>query len=190
LNSDSKCRSQLKFHTFHAAIVIDRIIIRPLDESDAIPPITRLLHEAYAPLAAMNLRYTATHQSDEVTRTRFARGLPWVAVLEEEIVATVTLYPVTEGDSGCPWYGKPGIFSFGQFAVRPDLQGQGLGSRLIALLENEAGARGASELALDTAEGALHLIRWYETQGFRFVEFMDWSSTNYRSVVMSKTLKR
>lgn len=166
----------------------DRVIIRPLDEADAIPPITRLLHEAYAPLAAMNLRYTATHQSDEVTRARFAKGLPWVAVLEEEIVATVTLYPVTEADSGCGWYGKQGVFSFGQFAVRPDLQGQGLGARLIALLEEETTARGGTELALDTAEEPLHLIRWYEKLGFRFVEFMDWPSTNYRSVVMSKTL--
>jgi predicted N-acetyltransferase YhbS len=127
--------------------MIDRIIIRPLGDADAIPPITKLLHEAYAPLAAMDLRYTATHQSDEVTRARFTRGLPWVAVLEDEIVATVTLYPVMDGDSGCAWYGRPGVFSFGQFAVRPDLQAQGLGGKLIALLENEAAPRGGAELA-------------------------------------------
>ena len=55
-------------------------------------------------------------------------------------------------------------------------------------METEAAARGARELALGTAEGAHHLVRWYEKLGFRFVEFMDWSSTNYRSVVHSKTL--
>jgi GNAT superfamily N-acetyltransferase len=163
-------------------------VIRRLQEGDSIPAITGLLHEAYAPLAAMNLRFTATHQDDEVTRSRLARGLAWVAELDGEIVATVTLYPTVPGSACCPWYGEPGVFNFGQFAVRPDLQGLGLGSRLIELLENEAASRGASELALDTAEGAHHLIRWYEKRGFRFIEFADWSSTNYRSVILSKEL--
>lgn len=164
-------------------------VIRRLQESDSIPAITRLLHEAYAPLAAMNLRFTATHQDDAVTRGRLSRGLPWVAELEGEIVATVTLYPAVSESGCCPWYREPGVFSFGQFAVRPDLQRHGLGTRLITLLENEAACRGATELALDTAEDAHHLIRWYEKLGFRFIQFADWSSTNYRSVVMSKSLE-
>ena len=168
--------------------MLDRALIRPFREDDAIPPITRLLHDAYAPLAAMNLRFTATHQNDEVTLARLMRGVPWVAELDGEIVATVTLYPAEGSSYGCEWYDKPGVFYFGQFAVRPDLQGKGLGGRLVAVMEAEAAARGASELALDTAEGALHLIRWYEKLGFRFVGFMDFSTTNYRSVVLSKTL--
>lgn len=168
--------------------MIGRILIRPFHEDDAIPPITKLLHDAYAPLAAMGLHFTATHQDDEVTRSRLLRGLPWVAELDEEIVATVTLYPMP-GNSTCIWYDTPGVFSFGQFAVRPDLQCQGLGTRLIRLMESEAASRGAAELALDTAEGAHHLIRWYEKLGFRFVGFADWSSTNYRSVILSKRLE-
>ncbi|MBW1796697.1 MAG: GNAT family N-acetyltransferase, partial [Deltaproteobacteria bacterium] len=45
---------------------------------------------------------------------------------------------------------------------------------------------GASELALDTAEQATHLINWYERLGYRFIEYVDWDVTNYRSVIMSK----
>ncbi|RYD28053.1 MAG: GNAT family N-acetyltransferase [Verrucomicrobiaceae bacterium] len=163
-------------------------LIRRYHEDDSIPQITRLLHEAYAPLAAMNLRFTANHQDDAVTLSRLTRGFSWVAELDGEIVATVTLYPPALEAGCCPWYSEPGVVSFGQFAVRPDLQRLGLGRRLIALLENEAASRGATELALDTAEPAHHLIRWYEKLGFRFIQFADWSSTNYRSVVMSKTL--
>lgn len=169
--------------------MMNRIVIRDLRESDPIPEITWLLHEAYAPLAAMGLRYTATHQDDDVTRRRLASGWPWVAVLDGEIVATVTLYQNASGSEGCAWYREPGVFSFGQFAVRPDLQGQGLGGRLITMLESEAAVRGAGELALDTADGADHLIRWYEKLGFRFIEHVSWGSTNYRSVVLSKTLE-
>lgn len=164
------------------------LTIRPYREEDAIPPITAMLHAAYAPLAAMGLRYTATHQSDEVTLRRLLRGFPFVGELEGEIVATVTLYP-SEEESSCAWYRKPGVFSFGQFGVKPDLQGRGIGGKLIRLMEDEAGQRGAEELALDTAEGAHHLIEWYGRCGFREVERVSWDSTNYCSVILSKTLK-
>jgi len=165
------------------------IIIRPYRDDDSVPSITRLLHDAYAPLAALGLRYTATHQDDATTLRRLTRGIPFVGEIEGEIVATVTLYP-TESAPGacCRWYAEPGVFSFGQFAVRPDLQKQGLGARMIGLLENEALSRGAHELALDTAEPAVHLRSWYDKLGFRFIEFADGSTTNYRSVILSKSL--
>ncbi|MCW1925612.1 GNAT family N-acetyltransferase [Luteolibacter arcticus] len=166
----------------------DRISIRPWREHDPIPKITRLLHAAYAPLAAMGLRYTATHQSDEVTLSRLQRGRPFVGELDGEIVATVTLYPTAGPNSSCAWYREPGVFSFGQFAVRPDLQRLGLGRRMIGTLENEAVGREGRELALDTAEQAHHLRQWYEKLGYRFIEFADWSTTNYRSVILSKSL--
>lgn len=165
------------------------IDIRRLRDTDSIPAITALLHAAYAPLAAMGLRYTATHQDDDTTLRRLTRGFPFVGELDGDLVATVTLYP-TESAPGacCPWYAEPGVFSFGQFAVRPDFQKQGVGGSLIRMLETEALARGATELALDTAEPAAHLRAWYEKIGFRFIEFADWSTTNYRSVILSKSL--
>jgi GNAT superfamily N-acetyltransferase len=85
--------------------------------------------------------------------------------------------------------GAPEVFSFGQFGVRPDLQGHGIGGKLMRLMEEEAWLRGAEELALDTAEGAHHLIEWYGRCGFREVERVSWSNTTYGSVILSKTLK-
>jgi GNAT superfamily N-acetyltransferase len=164
------------------------ILLRPLRDDDPIPAITRLLHAAYAPLAAMGLRYTATHQEDEVTLSRLRRGFAFIGERDGEIFATVTLYPTAGPDSSCRWYREPGVFSFGQFAVHPRRQRQGLGSRLIGMLERETVVRGGRELALDTAEPAHHLRRWYEKLGYRFIEFADWSTTNYRSVILSKPL--
>lgn len=168
----------------------DSIAIRPFQETDSIREITRLLHEAYAPLAAMGLRYTATHQDDDVTRLRLSRGFPWVAELDGAVIATVTLYPKPKEPTGSDWYDRSGIFSFGQFAVKPAHQRHGLGTRLIALMESEAGNHGAEELALDTADAAHHLIGWYGKMGYRIVEHVSWGNTNYRSVVMSKTVSR
>ena len=162
--------------------------IRKLRDDDPIPEITALLHAAYAPLAAMGFRYTATHQDDDVTRRRLDQGRPRVATLDGRIVATITLYDTPPEVSNSRWYLKSGVWRFGQFAVRPDLQGKGLGRRLMETVEQEAIDGGALELALDTAEGALHLIRWYERLGYRFIEHADWSTTNYRSVILSKSL--
>jgi len=168
--------------------MLDRVVIRPFrEEDDAIPPITGLLHAAYARLAEMGFRYTATHQSDEVTLKRLRRGVSLLAELDGEVVGTISLYG-SEADSRCEWYRREEVHSFGQFGVRPDLQGGGLGSRLLDIVEGMAGERGAEELALDTAEGALHLIGWYERRGYREVERVAWGTTNYTSVILSKKL--
>lgn len=163
------------------------IQIREFQTGERIPPITALLHEAYASLAAMGFRYLATHQDDAMTEERLRAGDSFVAELAGQIVGVVTLRRA-KPDSSCPWYLQPDVWSFGQFAVQPKRQGQGIGRRLLAAVEQRAIQHGARELALDTAEGAAHLIAWYERLGFRFIEQVSWPDTNYRSVVMSKSL--
>jgi GNAT superfamily N-acetyltransferase len=165
----------------------DSVAIRAFRADDAIPPITALLHAAYAPLARMGFRYLATHQDDATTLRRLQRGFAFVAELDGVIVGTITLRP-PPAQSDCAWYLRPGVFSFGQFAVSPDLQRRGIGLRMLQFIEQQARDRGATELALDTAEGAIHLCQWYERLGFRFIEHVTWPVTNYRSVILSKQL--
>jgi ribosomal protein S18 acetylase RimI-like enzyme len=102
-------------------------------------------------------------------------------------VGTITYYTCAR-TCGSPWLDRPDVAHFGQLAVDPAVQGRGLGTRLIATAEARARCDGAREIALDTAESAGHLIAWYERLGYRFVEYVDWGVTNYRSVVMSKRL--
>ncbi len=166
---------------------LDAVVIRELRPDDSVTAITELLHSAYAPLAAMGFKYLATHQDEATTRQRLQSGISIVAELDGVIVATVTLR-ASKAESLCAWYLQPGVWSFGQFAVRPDLARNGLGTRLMRVIEQRALQQGATELALDTAEGATHLIRWYERLGFRFIQHVSWDETNYRSVVMSKRL--
>jgi GNAT superfamily N-acetyltransferase len=80
------------------------------------------------------------------------------------------------------------VVTCAQFGVRPDLQRQGLGAAMMDFVEAEARRHGAGELALDTAEGALHLVDWYRRRGHRPVETVQWPVTDYRSVVLSKAL--
>ena len=89
---------------------------------------------------------------------------------------------------GCPCYERPNVATIGQFGVSPDRQGQGIGNLLLSETERRAIAAGATELALDTSEGAHHLITWNNQHGFRFVEHAQWKGKSYRSVIMSKPL--
>ncbi len=166
---------------------ISGVTIRELEPTDSIEELTALLHLAYAPLADMGLKFWATHQLPVDTRDRCSNGFTLVGELDKALVATVTFYGRSE-TSGSPWLNSPDVASFGQFAVHPNLQGLGIGSRLIQECERLAKVNQSNHLALDTSENAVHLIDYYRARGFRFVEHVRWDSVNYRSVVMSKQL--
>lgn len=164
------------------------IIIRPYHSGDSISQITTLLHEAYSQLAQMGLRYLATYQDEATTLDRITNGVrTFVAQQGEAIVGTLTLY-APYSTSSALWYREPTVFHFGQFAVQPTLQRNGIGLRMMQLAEEQARAFGATELALDTAEPAEHLCQWYQRLGFRFIQYVQWDVTNYRSVILSKRL--
>ncbi len=161
--------------------------LRRLAATDSIEELTELLHRAYAPLAARGMRFVASWQDADETRRRCEDGEAWVAELNGRVVGTVTLYPPAR-TSGSPFLDRADVASFGQFAVEPALQGGGIGEAMRLLVERRAREEGAAHLALDTSEHARELIATYERWGFRFIEHVQWSSTNYRSVVMARAL--
>lgn len=160
--------------------------MRPYSTSDSLDELTDLLHRAYKQLADMGFRFFATHQKPEDTAERIRNAFCWVGELDGRPVATICLYGTSDPESTCKWYRKPGVWKFGQFAVEPALQRSGLGTALMNLVEDYARRSGANEIALDTAEGAHHLINYYSRSGYRLVDHVQWGNTNYRSVIMSK----
>ncbi len=165
------------------------ILLRPLRPDDSIAGLTGLLHAAYARLAALGFNYTAVDQDEAVTRERIGRGECCVAVADGAVVGTLTFYPAAR-TRGHPWWDRPEVASLGQFAVAPAHQAAGIGRRLMGWAEERARATGADELSLDTAEGARHLVAWYERLGYRTVGHARWEGKVYRSVIMSKALRR
>jgi len=163
------------------------IEIRLWTEADEVGRITEILHKAYAQLADLGFKYHATWQGDDVTLKRLNSGISYLALNEDTIVGTITLY-LPPLFSGCSWYERGDVASFGQFGVDPEFQHNGIGSMLLAAVEAEATRRGIPHLALDTAEGAEHLIKLYKRRRFKFVGYADWDITNYRSVILSKEL--
>jgi len=164
------------------------MVVRELAPTDSIADLTALLHAAYAQLGGMGFNYTAVDQTQDVTRKRISRGLCLVATDNGALVGTIMFHAPGQS-AGCPCYERPDVATIGQFGVLPDRQGTGTGTRLLREAETLAIASGAAELALDTSEGADHLIGWYEREGFRFVEHAQWPGKTYRSVNMSKRLE-
>jgi ribosomal protein S18 acetylase RimI-like enzyme len=163
------------------------IHIRRLSASDSLEELTDLLHRAYAFLASLGLRYVATYQDVETTRRRIANGECYVVVSGDAIIGTITYYPPGV-KKGTPWREQSDVATIGQLAVEPEYQHRGIGTRLMQHAEECARRDRAAELSLDTAEPAQHLIGWYTRVGYRFIEYVQWNVTNYRSVVMSKPI--
>ncbi|MEA2991165.1 MAG: hypothetical protein QOD40_85 [Alphaproteobacteria bacterium] len=163
--------------------------IRSISPSDSIEELAALLHRSYATLGKMGLNYTAVDQTLEVTLSRMKGGVCLVATdANGRIIGTAMFYP--HGRSGdTPWFDRPEVAKCGQLAVDPPFQERGIGARLMDAVEDAARAAGASEIALDTAESATHLIDWYGRRGYRFIEYAQWEGKCYRSVILSKPLQ-
>ena len=160
--------------------------IREISGTDDLVSLTALIHSAYAPHATSGLRYWATHQSVEDTAKRFADGVGLVAVVNGEIVATITLRP-PEPASKVPLLCEPATWSFGQFCVSPAHKGKGFGKRIHDFSLAHAYGRGCRKMALHTAQPATALIAMYESWGYSLVGTCDWRPhTNYLSVLMSR----
>ena len=162
--------------------------IRPLATTDSLAEMTSLVRSAYQQLADMGFHYWGTWQGEDDTRERCAEGHCLVAEEDGRLLGTVTVRWST-GDDDPEWYRRKGVWVVGQFGVLPELQGCGLGTRLLVAAEKHAFEQGGCEAAIDTAEGATHLIDFYKRRGYRHVGRIDWDGTNYISVVMSKRLR-
>jgi predicted N-acetyltransferase YhbS len=161
------------------------IAIRRLSAFDSITELTKLLNAAYAQLHALGFNYTAVDQPDDVTRQRIADGECYLAMDGTRMVGTILF---RRHPRGCAWYERPHVAAVHQFGVLPTAQRHGLGSQLMRLAETRAVETGAAEIALDTAEGALHLVDWYGRLGYRHVATEQWQGKTYRSVILSKSL--
>ena len=161
--------------------------IRLLSKEDSLEELTELLNRSYKKLAGQGFRFLASHQDVEITKKRIAKGKCFVATMNGKICGTICFYSFKKFPY-LKWYENRSVASCGQFAVEEKFQHQGIGNKLIGFVENLALEEGAEEMAVDTAEGASGLIKFYEGRGYRFVAFAQWETTNYLSVILSKKL--
>lgn len=164
------------------------VVIRPIAPDDSLEELTALLHRAYAVLGKMGLNYTAVDQSPATTAERIAGGQCFVAVASSGLVGTIVVKP-SHPQSTCEHFRRPDVASAHQFAVAPEHQSRGLGTRLLEHAESWVRNHLYTEIAIDTAEPAKHLVSFYERRGYRHIGWAQWEGKRYRSVIMSKDLR-
>lgn len=171
------------------------IEVRSLAVRDMVSALTSLLHRAYAPLAAAGVNVTAATQTDETTRQRALEGQCMVATLGGRIVGTITVSTPLDSLSGVrsvqvPLYRETDTGHFHQFAVDPDLRGQGVGRALLQEAERWARGRGYRAMGVDAPTPATELIEFFRHQGYQQVGELQWPGKSYTSAVLRKVLDR
>ena len=156
------------------------LTLRLAEDAD-VPRLRWLINAAYAELGDMGLFFLGVTQDEALTRERMAGKDIWVLedTADGALAATMALSVEDSSD------GKDAdALYLGQFGVRPDLKGGGLGAFLIHHAFAEARARGLRAVMLDTAVPAHHLVWLYRRFGFEVIEVVKWRKVNYPSYIM------
>jgi N-acetylglutamate synthase-like GNAT family acetyltransferase len=132
--------------------------------TDDVPALLTLIQSAYR---GESSREGWTNEADLLDGTRTDSGMLGDALADPHIVLLV-LEDAGHGLTGCcALTGRGGgVTEFGTFAVRPDTQGGGVGSALLAAAVDRARADGATRLEMTVIAQRTELIAWYRRRGF------------------------
>jgi ribosomal protein S18 acetylase RimI-like enzyme len=86
----------------------------------------------------------------------------YVAVMGSHIIGVLVLYPVAAE-----------TVEIKNIAVREDLQGQGIGARLLAHAQETARAGGATTLIIGTSNASIGQLYLYQKAGFEMTELRN-----------------
>ena len=146
-----------------------------------VPALRWLINESYRELADMGLNFTGATQDEEKTRERLSVGRAFVLWEASEPLGTIHVRPERD-ESGVE------IAYFGQIAIANARKRGGLGSLLLDFAERYSVSEGWSRARLDTAKPAAHLVRWYESRGYRIAGETRFEGKTYESWIFEKTL--
>jgi GNAT superfamily N-acetyltransferase len=117
------------------------------------PAVETLVREAYSPYVARIGREPAPMTTDYAPA--ITAGQVWIVRSDDDLAGVIVLIPA------------PNHLLVENLAVRPDHQGQGIGSRLLAHADEQARLMGFGEVRLYTNAAMTENLEYYPRQGFR-----------------------
>jgi len=157
--------------------------------ADDIYVLTQLLNLAYKKWQDAGFNYLAATQTADITKKRIQNAQCFILKNQEQIIATVTYYkPLSKINSEHPLYKQPNIATYGQLAVHPNFQKQGIASAIIKFVEQLAKQDKSTQIIIDTAQNNTQLVNYYIGKGYKVIDTTNWSTTNYTSVFLAKNL--
>jgi ribosomal protein S18 acetylase RimI-like enzyme len=155
----------------HEVPLMEPPVIRPARHEDA-PAIAALVDAAYRPYVPRIGREPAPMTADYAAL--IARGVVWVLDGDTGPCGVLVMWP--EGDH----------LLLENIAVHPSAQGQGLGRRLMHIVEVEARGRGLRAVELYTNEVMVENLGFYQRLGYQEVDRR--LDDGFRRVFMRKAL--
>jgi N-acetylglutamate synthase-like GNAT family acetyltransferase len=147
------------------------VIVRAAEPSDA-SAVTDLVQDAYGHYVARIGRPPAPMSVDYARA--IADGMVWVVEVDDQVVGVIVLHDA------------PDHVLIDNVAVRPTLQGRGIGSRLLDFAERHARVRRVSELRLYTNDRMTENLEYYPRRGYTEVDRRI--EAGFRRVFFKKTL--
>jgi GNAT superfamily N-acetyltransferase len=149
------------------------VTVRPAGAHDAAT-MRRLARAAFEHYVARMGCEPAPMQGDYAQVV--VRGRAWVAECEGHVVGLLVLQPAEN------------YLLVDVLAVAPDVQGLGIGGRLLSLAEAEARSLGLPEVRLCTNEAMTENLSYYPRRGYR--ETHRTTQDGYRRVFFSKGVEQ
>lgn len=140
----------------------------PSPSTDTSPYQIRLLEEKDLPGLEWEgeFRHYRRLYAEAFRRMQRNLALLWVAEQGDRIVGQVFIQLKCDRPELCDGYSRAYLYAF---RVRPECRGQGLGSRMIQVVEAELLERGYHFLTLNVARENLAARRLYRRHGFHIV---------------------
>jgi len=140
--------------------------------------LTELLHLAYGEWREKNINFSAASQTVQETKQRLQGMSNLVAFYDGKLVGTIS-YSLVKNEKAF----------FCMFAVRPEYKNQKIGSKLLSTVEKIAFENNVEYITMDTSKRAKRLIKLYVRRGYLKRKVVQYSNTNYTSMVFRKYIK-
>jgi len=159
------------------------IEIRQKDDNTSWEELANLFHEAFQERLDQGLHFICSDFTPDYLKRQSANDIILLAFdTENETLAGAAFVRILHNKNDTWGY-------LSNMAIKPNYKRKGIGSKLESKRIEIAKSNGCSYVLADTAVGAKSSVDWHLKNGFRIIQMISWSNTNYYSYNFRKQLK-
>lgn len=164
---------------------MEKVIINELKETSyLLADIVELLHDAFGERKTQGIMMGGIDITEEDLSRILQDAVLYIATIGPNLVGMLSArYARRQNRRKMENY-----CHLGYVAISPKAKRGGIGSQLLARLEEDAKEKGCEYIISNTAEPATSAVSWHLKQGFHKVKYTRWKSRNYNSIVFRKEL--
>ena len=142
--------------------------------------ITELIHDAYAEREKQNLHFAAFKSTPEENAQKIIDG--------KKVVGLVFLkcpsWPYLTNKNGKEkWYCDKNYGTVINLSVKEKYKSRGIGRKLLEKLIEECNKQKLDSIMIDTSSSLKRLNKFYDSYGFKKIDYISWPTTNYYTVI-------